>query len=166
MLSGWKSCSVLSDLSQTVSQRTAGTAALYNFSTRRAALALYMMALPGIAAALVLSFRVTQRFQAIVVVSFALIAGLGIVLLRYPEFEGAWALLFRGEFRRVLAGKVRLEQLRTALLRSKTDEEWWKVLVHFCTQEGLVTVEWLCGAAPRKHIVASRPVVWAFQIPL
>ncbi len=77
--------------------------------TRRAALALYLMALPGIAAALVLSFRVTEVFQAIVVAVFALIAGLGIVLLRYPEFEVAWGLLFRGEFRRVLAGKVRLD---------------------------------------------------------
>ncbi len=144
--------------------------------TRRAALALYLMALPGIAAALVLSFRVTEVFQASVLAVFALIAGLGIVLLRYPEFEVAWGLLFRREFRRALAGKVRLDQLRTALLRSKSDEDWWKILVHFCTQEGLVAVEWLCGAAaaredstglpPRKHVISSRPVVWSFQIPL
>jgi UDP-GlcNAc:undecaprenyl-phosphate/decaprenyl-phosphate GlcNAc-1-phosphate transferase len=145
-------------------------------ATRRAALALYLMALPGIAAALALSFRVTQVFQAIVVALFVLIAGLGIVLLRYPEFEVAWGLLFRGEFRRALAGKMRLAQLRTALLRSESDADWWKVLVHFCTQEGWVSVEWLCGAAatrddltgraPRKHVISSRPVVWSFQIPL
>ncbi len=144
--------------------------------TRRAALALYLMALPGIAAALVLSFRVTQVFQAIVVALFVLIAGLGIVLLRYPEFEVAWGLLFRGEFRRALAGKMRLAQLRTSLLRSESDEDWWKVLLHFCTQEGWVSVEWLCGATatrgdsndrePRKHVISSRPVVWSFQIPL
>jgi UDP-GlcNAc:undecaprenyl-phosphate/decaprenyl-phosphate GlcNAc-1-phosphate transferase len=144
--------------------------------TRRAALALYLMALPGIAAALVLSFRVTQTFQAIVVLLVALVAGLGIVLLRYPEFEVAWGLLFRGEFRRVLAGKVRLAQLRTALLRSETDEDWWKVLAHFCAQEGMVSVEWLYGAAAtrgdsngrsaRKHVISSRPVVWSFEIPL
>jgi hypothetical protein len=76
----------------------------------------------------------------------------------------------------VLAGKVRLEQLRTALLRSKSDEDWWKSLVHFCTQEGWVSVEWLSGEistrgdandqAARKHIISSRPVVWSFQIPL
>jgi UDP-GlcNAc:undecaprenyl-phosphate GlcNAc-1-phosphate transferase len=144
--------------------------------TRRAALALYLMALPGIAAAVVLSFRVTQAFQAIVVAFYVLIAGIGIVLLRYPEFEVAWGLLFRGEFRRVLAGKIRLAQLQTALLRSKSDDEWWKSLVHFCTQEGWISVEWLCGAnsvlsdsidrAPRKQIISSRPVVWSFQIPL
>jgi UDP-GlcNAc:undecaprenyl-phosphate GlcNAc-1-phosphate transferase len=144
--------------------------------TRRAALALYSMALPGIAAAVLLSFRVSQVFQGGVVAFYGLIAGLGIVLLRYPEFEVAWGLLFRGEFRRVLAGRVRLEQLRTTLLRSKSDEDWWKCLVHFCTQEGWVSVEWLSGEtstrgdssdhAARKHIISSRPVVWSFQIPL
>ncbi len=145
-------------------------------TTRRAALALYLMALPGIAAALVLSFKVTQRFQAVVVAFYGLVAAVGIVLLRYPEFEVAWGLLFRGEFRRVLAGKLRLEQLRTALLRSKSDEDWWKDLVHFCKQEGWVSVEWLCrptaargdsnDRTPRKQIISSRPVVWSFQIPL
>jgi UDP-GlcNAc:undecaprenyl-phosphate GlcNAc-1-phosphate transferase len=145
-------------------------------TTRRAALTLYLMALPGIAAAVVLSFRVTEAFQAVVLAFYGLIVGVGIVLLRYPEFEVAWGLLFRGEFRRVLAGKVRLEQLRTALLRSQSDEDWWKGLVHFCTQEGFVSVEWLCGGtgtdsdsndrAPRKQNISSRPVVWSFQVPV
>ena len=76
----------------------------------------------------------------------------------------------------MLAGKVRLEQLRATLLRSKSDEEWWKTLVHFCTQEGWVSVEWLRAAnttrgdsddrMPRKQTISSRPVVWSFQIPL
>ena len=50
------------------------------FLTRRAALTLYSMVPPASAAALMLSFRVTQRFQAIVVACYGLIAGLSIVL--------------------------------------------------------------------------------------
>jgi hypothetical protein len=61
---------------------------------------------------------------------------------------------------------VRLEQLRTALLKSGSDDDWWKALLHFCTQEGCVRLEWIGGGHTRKQIIASRPVVWSFQIPL
>jgi UDP-GlcNAc:undecaprenyl-phosphate/decaprenyl-phosphate GlcNAc-1-phosphate transferase len=136
------------------------------FRTPRAAIALYLMALPGMAAALLLSFKVTTRYQTGVIALFGLIAGLGIVLLRYPEFEVAWRLLFRGEFRRVLAGNVRLEQLGSALQKSRTDDERWKILLDFCRQEGWVSVQWRGAGSQRKQMIASRPAVWSFQIPL
>jgi UDP-GlcNAc:undecaprenyl-phosphate/decaprenyl-phosphate GlcNAc-1-phosphate transferase len=136
------------------------------FRTPRAAIALYLMALPGMAAALLLSFKVTTGYQTGVIALFGLIAGLGIVLLRYPEFEVAWRLLFRGEFRRVLAGKVRLEQLGSALQKSRTDDERWKILLDFCRQEGWVSVQWIGAGSPRKQMIAARPAVWSFQIPL
>jgi UDP-GlcNAc:undecaprenyl-phosphate GlcNAc-1-phosphate transferase len=135
-------------------------------STRRAAISLYLMALPGMAAAIALSYRVTSRYQVQVVSAYGLCAAAGIVLLRYPEFEVAWRLLFRGGFRRVLAGRVRLEQLQTALLKSKSDDDWWKTLLHFCRQEGWISVQWAGGGSPRKQIIASRPIMWSFEVPL
>ncbi len=133
---------------------------------RRAALALYLMALPGMGAALLLSFRVSEVFQTRVIAVYGIIAAVGIVLLRYPEFEVAWRLLFRGDLRRVLAGRVRLEQLRTALLRTKSDDDWWRNLLEFCRQEGWLRVEWTGGGSPRRQAIASRPVVWSFRTPL
>jgi UDP-GlcNAc:undecaprenyl-phosphate/decaprenyl-phosphate GlcNAc-1-phosphate transferase len=133
------------------------------FSPRRAALALYLMAVPGLALAVLLSYPMSGTKHGAAAVIFCLIAAGGIWQLRYAEFEMAGSLLFRGEFREVLAGKVRGKQLAAELARADSEEDWWKALVASGRDEGWIRLAWTGCQTPKEQVLSARTPSWSFH---
>ena len=136
------------------------------FTPRRASLALYAMAIPGIALAILLSYQGPRGFHGIGITALFFVGAVGIRQLRYPEFEVAGSLLFRGQFRQVLAGKVRTRQLATALARAESEEEWWETLLASGQHEGWIRLAWTGNQAPREQVLSTRAPTWSFRVAL
>ena len=144
--------------------------------TRRAALALYLMALPGIAAALVLSFRVTQIFQAIVVAlslhSSRDLESCSCGILSLKWHGGYCSAVSSGG---CLPGRCGWRNFELRYCDQNRTKTGGRFLLHFCAQEGMGqrgmalrrnSDAWRFERPrTRKHVISSRPVVWSFQIP-
>jgi hypothetical protein len=95
--------------------------------------------------------------------------------LRYPEFEVAANLIFRGEFHRILAEKSRLRYLSGNLEKAQTEDEWWDRLVDMARELKWSRVRRIGTVAGADRVLrektfaefsASRPPVWSFRIAL
>jgi UDP-GlcNAc:undecaprenyl-phosphate GlcNAc-1-phosphate transferase len=137
------------------------------FTVRRAALVLYAVGVAGGLAGLVLSSTGGHMALRAVLIAGLTAAGLaGIRELRYPEFEVAGRLLFRGEFQKVFAGKLRLTQLAQSLERAGTRDEWWRLLGAAAHEWKWVRLKWISPGALREDVLDSRRPSWSFAIEL
>ena len=138
----------------------------HGLSAKKSALALYLMAAPGIAAALVISSGSAEAYHFFAVLAFCLIAICGVLRLRYPEFRIAGRLLLAGEFRRILAEKVRVEQAGNALAKTRTEEDWWRLVIEAARDSGWIRLVWSDGLKSREQRLSERPSSWVFTVAL
>jgi UDP-GlcNAc:undecaprenyl-phosphate GlcNAc-1-phosphate transferase len=135
-------------------------------SVRRSALALYAIALVSTAFAVLVSYPAAREAHVLVMLAFCIAGGAGIHYLRYPEFEVAGMLIFRGELRRAFQKNLRLEQLTVALERTNNEEDWWKAVANAAREESWVRLTWT-GRQPAREIVLSHVKPdWSFQVAL
>ena len=136
-------------------------------SVRRVALILYAVGIAGGLFGLLLSYtRGDAELRAIVIAGLAVAAIGGVRELRYPEFEIAGRLLFRGEFYKVFAERLRTKELAQALERARTGEEWWSLLTASAREWNWVQLKWICHGAVREEVLAARKPSWSFVIEL
>ncbi len=134
---------------------------------RRVALILYAVGIAGGVSGLLLRYTAGHLIlRAIVFAALAAAALAGIGELRYAEFEVAGQLLFRGEFHRVFAGKLRMNQLAQALEHSSTGEEWWLALTAAAREWNWVRLKWMSPGGLREEVVSVREPSWRFAIEL
>jgi UDP-GlcNAc:undecaprenyl-phosphate GlcNAc-1-phosphate transferase len=137
-------------------------------TVRRTSMALYAAGIAGGIAGLLLSYpgpSVLRR--AIVIAGVAAVALAGVRELRYAEFEVAVRLLFRGEFHRVFAAKLQLEQLAQTLERAETRDEWWRLLVAAAREWSWIRLKWFSHGGVREEVLAvARKPCWSFVIEL
>jgi UDP-GlcNAc:undecaprenyl-phosphate GlcNAc-1-phosphate transferase len=137
------------------------------FSVRRAALTLYAVGITGGLFGLLLSYTGGHLLLRLAVVGCLAAAALaGIRELRYPEFEVAGRLLFRGEFHSVFAKKLRMKQLAQALERAGNRDEWWGLLTAAAREWKWVRLKWIAPGALREDVLDTRPPSWSFSIGL
>ncbi|MGA2715700.1 MAG: MraY family glycosyltransferase [Bryobacteraceae bacterium] len=136
-------------------------------SVRRVAVILYAVGIAGGLSGLTLSYTGGNVvLRAIVIAGLAIAAMAGVRELRYPEFEVAGRLLFRGEFHTVFAERLRMKQLAQTLERAKTGEEWWQLLVAAARQWNWVQLKWISPGGLRDEVLAVRKPSWSFVIQL
>jgi UDP-GlcNAc:undecaprenyl-phosphate GlcNAc-1-phosphate transferase len=136
-------------------------------SVRGAAMILYAVSVAGGLTGLLLSHTGGHPWLRITIVAAVAAATLaGVRELRYPEFEVAGRLLFRGEFQKVFAGKLRMKQLAQALERAATAEDWWRLLVAAAGEWHCVRVTWVGPGVFREEVLDARKPSWSFVIAL
>jgi len=136
-------------------------------SVRRVAFTLYAVGIAGGLLGLLLSFTGGNIvLQGIVLAGLAAAALAGIRELRYPEFEVAGRLLFRGEFHRVFAERLRMTQLAQTLERAGTGDEWWRLLIAASREWNWVRLKWIGPGGLREEVLAVRKPSWSFVIEL
>jgi UDP-GlcNAc:undecaprenyl-phosphate/decaprenyl-phosphate GlcNAc-1-phosphate transferase len=134
-------------------------------SVRRAALILYAVGIAGGLSGLALSHTGSHpglRLPIVAALVFATLAG--IRELRYPEFEVTGRLLFRGEFQKIFAARLRVKQLARALERAETGEEWWRLLIAAAREWDCIRLQWTGPGTFREELLASRKASWSFVI--
>ncbi len=137
-------------------------------SVRRVAAVLYAVGIAGGVAALLLSYPGGSIFLRILVSAcVAIIALAGVRKLRYPEFRVATHLLFQGEFHRVFADKLLMEQLEQRLERAQTRDEWWQLLLDAAREWNWIGLKWFSYGAVREEVLTvARKPVWSFVVEL
>lgn len=137
------------------------------FSVRRVAFILYAVGVAGGLFSLLLSFTGGNiMLRGILLAGLAATALAGIRELRYPEFEVAGRLLFRGEFHRVFAERLRMKQLAQTLERTSTSDEWWRLLIAAAREWNWVQLRWTSPGGIREEVLAPRKPSWSFVIEL
>jgi UDP-GlcNAc:undecaprenyl-phosphate GlcNAc-1-phosphate transferase len=137
------------------------------FSVRRAALTLYAVAITGGLAGLLLSHTGPYPVLRIVIGAvLVILAFAGIRELRYAEFEVAGRLLFRGEFQRIFAAKLRMKQLAQALERAGSGDERWLLLVAAAGEWNCIALKWISTGGRREELLAPRTASWTLAVHL
>jgi UDP-GlcNAc:undecaprenyl-phosphate GlcNAc-1-phosphate transferase len=96
-------------------------------SPRQVALAVY--AFSGVAATLSLLMSATaNRFDSLLLVSFAVAVWLGIRLVGYVEFDTAFHLISIGAFRHVLNGRLYAASVEERVGKARTPDDYWDVV--------------------------------------
>ena len=136
-------------------------------SVRRVAFTLYAVGIAGGLCALLLSYIGDNTvLWGIVLAGWAAAALAGIRELRYPEFEVAGGLLFKGEFHRVFAERLRMKRLAQNLEHAGTSEEWWRLLIAAAREWNWVRLKWTSPGGLREEALAPRKPSWSFVIEL
>jgi UDP-GlcNAc:undecaprenyl-phosphate GlcNAc-1-phosphate transferase len=136
-------------------------------SVRGAVLTLYLVGAVGAVFALLLSLPVLGRYQGLLIIAFFAAAWAGVRQLRYAEFDVMGGLLFKSAFRRTLERRDQIENLSSALEQSKTEDDWWKVLVVLARDLGWTRISWTGGQLPREQTFeTASPSAWTFTIPV
>jgi len=126
---------------------------------------LYLFAALAAAFALLAS-SFSGRYQGLVILAFCGTAWIGIRQLRYPEFDIAGRLLFRGEFHRAMNAKMKIESVALALERQTTIDQWWETLAQSLAPLGLAAIRLTSPAGVREQNTPAKPAVWAFRLSL
>jgi UDP-GlcNAc:undecaprenyl-phosphate GlcNAc-1-phosphate transferase len=134
-------------------------------SPRQAVWVLYLFAVLAASLALLAS-NFGWEYQGFVILAFAVVAFIGIRKLRYPEFDFAGRLLFRGEFQRAMNGRLKIESVASALERALTDDQWWEALSQSLAPLHLISVRWTSASGTREQRKTTAPAGWFFRIPL
>ena len=134
-------------------------------SARQAVWVLYLFAALAASFALLAS-SFGGQYQGLVILAFCVAAAIGIRQLRYPEFDVAGRLLFRGELQRTMNVKLKIESVASALEKSATPEEWWGILVQSLAPLGLAGIRWVSPAGVREQNQLSAPAAWSFRVSL
>lgn len=137
------------------------------FTVRKSAMILYSVGIAGGMFGLLLSYTGKQPLlRMAVLAALALAATAGIRELRYPEFEVAGRLLFRGEFQKVFASKLRVRDLAHSLESAKSDDEWWGLLVAAAREWQWLRIQWRGASGIREEVLAPRAAEWSFNVAL
>jgi UDP-GlcNAc:undecaprenyl-phosphate/decaprenyl-phosphate GlcNAc-1-phosphate transferase len=134
-------------------------------SPRQAVWVLYLFA--ALAASLALlasSFR--GQYQGVVILAFGVVAWIGVRKLRYPEFDIAGRLLFRGELQRAMNVRLKIESVASALERATTSDQWWDTLVQALAPLDLVAMRWQSSTGIRERRNSTAQSAWSFRVPL
>jgi UDP-GlcNAc:undecaprenyl-phosphate GlcNAc-1-phosphate transferase len=134
-------------------------------SPRQAVWVLYLFAALAASLALLASSSKGQ-YQSLVIVAFGVVAFIGIRQLRYPEFDLAGRLLFRGEFQRAMNVKLKIESVASSLESATSADGWWSKLVESFAPLGLVAIRWTSATGVREQCVSTAPAAWSFRVPL
>ncbi len=135
-------------------------------TVRQATGTLYLVAMAGGLFAILLAWKpLATGYHAGVLAAFCVVCIAGIRELRYPEFEATKTLLL-GEFRKAVAAKARLGQLRETLGRATSDREWWDALVRAGREEGFVSLVWDGPAGRQQTNAPPGDEAWRFEISL
>jgi len=134
-------------------------------SPRQAVWVLYLLAALAASLALLAS-NFGWEYQGFVIVAFAVVAFIGIRKLRYPEFDVAGRLLFRGGFQRAMNVRLKIEMVASALERAATGDQWWDALSQSLAPLHLISVRWISSSGSREQRKSSAPAGWFFRIPL
>ena len=134
-------------------------------SPRQAVWVLYLLAALAASLALLAS-NFGWEYQGFVIVAFAVVAFIGIRKLRYPEFDVAGRLLFRGEFQRAMNVRLKIETVASALERAVTGDQWWDALSQSLAPLHLISVRWISSSGSREQRKSSAAAGWFFRIPL
>ncbi len=136
-------------------------------TVRRVAFILYAVGIAGGLLGLLLSFTGGNIVLGGIVLAGAAAGALaGIRELRYPEFEVAGRLLFKGEFHRVFAERLRMKQLAQTLERTNTGDEWWRLLIAAAREWNWVQLKWAGPGGLREEVLDARKPSWSFVIEL
>jgi UDP-GlcNAc:undecaprenyl-phosphate/decaprenyl-phosphate GlcNAc-1-phosphate transferase len=106
------------------------------------------------------------QYQGFAIVAFGVLALIGIRQLRYPEFDIAGRLLFRGEFQRTMNVRLKIESVASSLERSGTSDDWWSTLVQSLTPLGLVGIRWSSASGVQEQRKAPGQAAWSFRVAL
>jgi UDP-GlcNAc:undecaprenyl-phosphate/decaprenyl-phosphate GlcNAc-1-phosphate transferase len=134
-------------------------------SPRQAVWVLYLFAALAASFALLAS-SFGGHYQGLVILAFCVAAAIGIRQLRYPEFDIAGRLLFRGELQRAMNVKLKIESVAAVLESSATADDWWKTLVQSLAPLGLSVIRWTSPAGVREQLQPAAPAAWSFRVPL
>jgi UDP-GlcNAc:undecaprenyl-phosphate/decaprenyl-phosphate GlcNAc-1-phosphate transferase len=135
-------------------------------SPRQAVWVLYLFAALAASLALLAS-SFGWEYQGFVILAFAVVAWVGIRKLRYPEFDLAGRLLFRGEFQRAMNVRLKIESVASSLERAATSDQWWDTLVQSLGPLGLIAIRWTSAAGVREQRRGTpAPSAWSFRVPL
>ena len=135
-------------------------------SVREAVLVLYLMA--GVAAifGLLLSVPALGHYRALILLAFFAALWAGVRQLRYSEFDVMGGFIFkRGAFRRTLQRRDQIENLSAALMETKTEDDWWSVLVDLARDLGWARVLWT-GNHRREQVLVQQSPAWTFAVCL
>lgn len=136
-------------------------------TVRQVALTLYAVGIAGGLFGLAFSYTGGSMILRVIVLAGLAAAGVaGIRELRYPEFEVAGRLLFRGEFHKVFAEKLRMKQLAQTLETTRTGDEWWRLLTVAAREWNWVQLKWIGPGGLREEVLAARKPSWSFIIEL
>jgi len=137
-------------------------------TVRRGALTLYAVGILGGGAGILISWPgagEAMRWAVTAALILAVVAG--IHQLRYAEFKAAVNLLFRGDFRKAVSDKARMEQLAQALGRAGTREEWWRHVVAAAREWNWIRLK---SKSPNgihdEVLAAARRPSWSFAVEL
>ncbi len=135
-------------------------------SVRGAVLVLYLVA--GVAAgfALLLSLPGLGKYRALIVVAFFTVVWAGVRQLRYSEFDVMGGLIFKGAFRRGLERRDQIENLAADLSATKTEDDWWNVLVKLARELKWSRICWAGSHGRREQVFEDRAPAWVFSVPL
>lgn len=126
---------------------------LYLFAALAAAFALFATSFGG-------------RYQGFVIAAFCLVCWIGIRQLRYPEFDIAGRLLFRGEFQRAMNVQLKIDSVVAALEPCNSPDQWWDALVLSVAPLGLCAIRWVSPAGVREQQTSAARPAWSFRVPL
>jgi UDP-GlcNAc:undecaprenyl-phosphate GlcNAc-1-phosphate transferase len=134
-------------------------------SPRQAVWVLYLFAALAAALALLAS-SFGGQYQGFVILAFCLAAWLGIRQLRYPEFDIAGRLLFRGELQRAMNVQLKIESVASALEQSTTSDQWWGILIQSLAPLGLIAIRWTSPVGIREQRNSASQSNWEFRVAL
>ena len=134
---------------------------------RQVALAVY--AFCGVAAAFSLLMSTTaDRFQGLLLVSFAGAVWMGIRLVGYVEFDAAFSLIVNGSFRHVLNGRLYAAAVEERFRKASGPDQQWDIVRDISRECGCVRVQMLLrGKTYEQQNVADAPALRSsLQIPI
>jgi UDP-GlcNAc:undecaprenyl-phosphate GlcNAc-1-phosphate transferase len=134
-------------------------------SPRQAVWVLYLFAALAASLALLAS-SFGGQYQSVVIVAFGVVALIGIRQLRYPEFDVAGRLLFRGGFQRTMNLKLKIESVASALEAATSADHWWGTLSQSVGTPGLVAIRWTSATDVREKRAAGAAPAWSFRVQL
>ena len=140
-------------------------------SVRGAALAMWGAAIFGSYFALLMGLTAPFSAHLAAALGFSVCTAFVVYRLRYPEFEVAASLLFRGEFSRVLAEKSRMVYLAKGLEKTRTEEEWWNRLEEAAREWKWLRLSWVETGPSGERIVRGKTLsegaaAWSFNVDL
>jgi UDP-GlcNAc:undecaprenyl-phosphate GlcNAc-1-phosphate transferase len=134
---------------------------------RHVALLLYGVCGLGAACSLLQSVANT-RFAGAAVLLFCTMIWIGVQQLKYVEFGVVTQMLMRGEFRRMLQAKIRLEVFENVISRKGTIVECWPELHATCKELGFSHVSLQAGDVQFEDTFGEpgNPEDWNIRIAL
>jgi UDP-GlcNAc:undecaprenyl-phosphate/decaprenyl-phosphate GlcNAc-1-phosphate transferase len=136
----------------------------HGFSPRKAALVLYACCALGATASLL---AMNQQFSGLVVITFCVIAWIGVQHLGYVEFGVARRMFVEGAFRRQINNQVLLQTFEKNLAAAATPDECWAIILAASADFGFYEIRVSLAGNVFQHRQAVVPNrFWHMKVPL